>query len=175
MINLKKYTPDRFIAGPRWIELFIQTLLFTCVLVFQSYLGIDLLLGNNSFFFNTNSFDWGAVLFTWILFFCYKVGTTHTVTDSIVIDYNKDFITFSYWFIYFIKKEKTIFFNELSFNTIVDLLIFGGAKSIRVYQNNKYKIKLNPRNGWKKEQMDDILKEFLVITNGKMRKKRWQL
>lgn len=174
-MSIKKYKPSRIIGGPRWLELFIHSLLFICVLVFLSYLGVDLLLWNNIFFFKAKGFDWGMVLYLWILFYCYKVATTHTVVDCIVINYNKCTINFSYWLIYLIKKEKIIAFNELSFNTNDDLLLFGGSTSIRVFQNDIYKIKLNPRNGWEKEQIDEIFKEFLVISNGKLRNKKWQL
>jgi len=35
--------------------------------------------------------------------------------------------------------------------------------SIRIYQNEKFKIKLNSRNGWKDKQIDEITSEFLMI------------
>lgn len=174
-MKVREYKPSRIIGGPRWVELIIQALLFICVLVFFSYIGIDALLGSRSFFFKAKGFDWGMILYLWILFYCYKVATNHTAIDSIVINHNKRLITFSYCLFYFIRKEKKVNFNELSFRTSDDLLFFGASTSIRVFQNDKYKIKLNPRNGWVKEQVDEILKEFLVISNGKMRSKKWQL
>jgi hypothetical protein len=174
MMSIKQYHPNRFIGGPRWFELVIHGVLFNMIMVFQSYLGIDVLLGSNSFFFKADCFDWGVVIFTSLLFYFYKVATTHTVIDSILINDNLSTITFNYWLFYVIKKEEIILFSELSFYTNQDLIIFGGTKSLRIYKNNKYKIKLNQRNGWEKKHVDELINEFLVITNGKIRIGNWQ-
>jgi len=78
------------------------------------------------------------------------------------IDYEKRTVKVVYWLFYFNKKKITIGFEELTYKNRNDMPIMGGF-SLRIYQNEKYRIKLNSRNGWKNKQIDEITSEFLMI------------
>lgn len=168
---MKVYLPDKFWKLPRWLETLIQSFIFVSVLVIFCLLKLDELLWDMNVF-SSNVY---YVIFVQILmFYFYKVMSTHSAVDKLIIDGDIREITITYWWFYFIKKKKIIKFEEFSFWTNDDTLLFGSSKSIRIYQNNKYKIKLNARNSWKKEQIEEITNEFLLLTNGKKRiKPKW--
>lgn len=171
----KEYKPRLFIGGSRWIELVINFSALVCILVLISFLGIEKALGYKSFLFLPDRFNWIIIVYSWVFYYVYKIAETHTVVEKININYESERILINYWFFFIKRLEKEISFHDFSFRTNDDSLFFGNSTSIRVFERNKYRIKLNPRNGWKKEQMDEIIKDFLIITDGKTRTVKWHL
>jgi hypothetical protein len=101
----------------------------------------------------------------------YKFASTHTVVDKLEIFNNLKLIRIEYFIFHIFKRNIAIRFEDFSFYYRGDLLFFGASTGIRIYSNNKFKVKLNARNGWKNKQIEQIIKEFLIITDGKTRKK----
>lgn len=117
----------------------------------------------NTDFLNFTGSRYSSVLIILLMYYSFKVLGTHTAIDLLEIDYENKEIRFVYWLFYFYKKKLTISYEELSYKNRNDILILGGSLSLRIYQNEKYKIKLNRRNGWKDKQIDEITSEFLII------------
>ena len=161
------FYPNRFIPGPRYIELMVQTLLFLIVIWVISYMKIDSLLFSQSFIRHNQI---NSSLFTIILFFAYKFALTHTVVDKLEIYNDEKLIRIEYYLFNIVKRSIAIKYEDFSFFFREDLLHFGGSTGIRIFCKDKFKVKLNARNGWKKEQIQQILQEFLTITDGKTRK-----
>lgn len=134
-----------------------------------SHLAIDKLLLNNTLFDVNQVLSHISIYVSFFL--VYKLLSTHTAVDQIHINFQKNEILFDYWLFYVLRKEIRIAFTEFSFYTKEDPFLLGDANGIRVFYKNKYIIKLNARNGWKADQIDEILSVFLSITNGETRKK----
>jgi hypothetical protein len=109
------------------------------------------------------------IVFFWIL----KNMSTFTFVNSVQIDEEKKEIIVDYLLWNISKKKCIIPFEEFTFYTQKDLLFWGASKSIRIYKDGIYKIKLNARNNWKKEQIEELEDICLDITNNELRKKPW--
>lgn len=164
------YYPNRFIAGSRLIELLTQTLIFLAATWAWSLLKFDLL------FFGSSLTESNPLLFSItgaISFIVYKFLSTHTVVDKLEICCKEELIKIEYYLFHTINQKIAVKYEDLSFYYRDDLLHFGGSTGIRVFDKNKFKVKLNAKNSWKKEQIEQIIQEFLNITNGKTRKKSY--
>jgi hypothetical protein len=170
-MELKEFSPKKAINLPRWLETMVQCILFTFLAFVFSFFRLDLLIGKNSIFFFSNRFHWEMILFHLVLYYIYKIISTFTAVDKVVIDNSKQEVRIDYWLFYIIKKKKTIKFSEFSFLVKHDFYLT--YKAIKIYQNNKYKIKLNAGNSWKKEQVEEIINAFLEITEDKERESSW--
>ena len=105
-------------------------------------------------------------------FYVYKLMVNHTVTNKVVIDYSERTFTVYYSFLYFIPKRRKMLFDDISFWIhYFQSFNFGNAIAVFIYENDKFRLKINARNGWKKKQVEKIIEELLVITDGKMRRK----
>jgi hypothetical protein len=162
------FYPDRLIPGPRYIELMIQSTLFLIVIWVISFTKIDSILFSQSFI-GENKIN--SSLFTIILFLTYKFALTYTVVDKLVICKDEKLIRIEYFLFHIAKRSIAIKFEDFSFFFRDDLLHFGGSTGIRIFNKDKFKVKLNAKNGWKKEQIEKIIQEFLIITDGKTRKR----
>jgi hypothetical protein len=159
---MKKFIPSPKINVPRWLETIIQCCLFLAIISFVHYFGLDKIIMDTDLFNYTRS-KVLSILITLLLYYFYKVLGTHTAVDLIEIDFENKNVIFVYWLFYFKKKTLKIKFEELSYKRRNDITILGGSLSVRIYQNGKFKIKLNSRNGWKDKQIDEIIAEFLLI------------
>jgi hypothetical protein len=162
------FSPNRFIPGPRPVELIIQSILFLVVIWVVSSINIDIVLFGQSFIGKSPI---SSSIFTLILFMLYKLASTTTAVDKLEICNNERLIKIEYFLFHVFKRNVAIKFEDFLFYYREDLLFFGASTGIRIYSKNKFKVKLNARNGWKKEQIEQIIQEFLIITDGKTRKK----
>ncbi len=164
------YYPNRFIAGSRLIELITQTLIFLAATWAWSLLKFDLM------FFGSSLAESNPLLYSItgaISFIVYKFLSTHTVVDKLELCNEEKLIKIEYYLFHTMKQKIAIKHEDFSFYYRDDLLHFGGSIGIRIFSNNKFKVKLNAKNGWKKEQIEQIIQEFLKITNGQTRKKSY--
>jgi hypothetical protein len=171
----KVYKPKMYIPAP--LEFIIQ--LFVWVIVslpiiylmdyhIYEYHSIDFI-SFLKFIFGTRFY---TILLLLVLFCTYKICNTFSAVSMLVIDYENHSIKISYWFLWFLKKNINIKFDELSFFVREGVFILSGyAIGIHIYKSNNYCIKFVTKNGWKEYQIDEIVKNFLQITNSKMRKK----
>jgi len=159
---MKKFNPKPKINVPRWLETIIQCCLFIIVIYLVHYLGLDKIIKNIDLFNFTRS-KISSILIILLVYYSYKVLGTHTAVDLIEFDYENKNVIFVYWLFYFYKKTLKIKFEELSYKNRNDITILGGSLSIRIYQNEKFKIKLNSRNGWKDKQIDEVTSELFTI------------
>jgi len=146
---------------PRYVEIFFESFLYPFVL-------------SCLYYFPDGIWYFASVLYTLLgfsMFVLYKNFVTFSPVNIVQIDYEKEEIFFEYWLFYLIHKKRTIKFDELSLIIRDDVLLFGLSTSIRIFQNDKYKIKLNPRFGWKETQVEEMLSIFLTITKNEVRKK----
>lgn len=105
------------------------------------------------------------------IFCLYKICNTFTAVSKLVIDYENRIIKIYCWLLWFFKINVTIKFDELSFFVREGVFILSGlAIGVHIYKNNDYIVKLVTKNGWKKNQIDEIVKDLLQITDYKMRK-----
>ncbi|RLD37267.1 MAG: hypothetical protein DRI74_07185 [Bacteroidetes bacterium] len=125
-------------------------------------LRIDLFFKGGDIFNIANS-KFLTVLFYLIIYFLYKVLGTHTAVDFIEFNYDENTIIFDYWLFYFYRKRLAIKFSDFSYKTGYDISIVGGSFFIKIIQNNKFKIKVNKRNGWKKKQIKEIYYRLKLI------------
>jgi hypothetical protein len=162
------FYPNRFVPGPRYIELIIQALLFLAAIWVISYTKIDSIFFSQSFI-GKNQLN--SSLFTIILFLAYKFALTHTVVDKLEICSEEKLIKIEYYLFHTFKRKIAIKYADISFFYREDSLHFGGSVGIRIFNKNKFKVKLNSKNGWKNTQIENIIQEFMIITDGKTRKK----
>lgn len=158
----KNYKPLPLINLPRWLETIIQGGGFLTSLYLIHLLKLDLLFKGGDIFNIANS-KLLTVIFYLSIFFIIKVLGTFTAVDFIEIDYEENNIIFDYWLFYFNRKRLTIKFSDFSYKTGYDISIIGGSFYLKIYQKNKLKIKLNKRNGWKKDQIDDVYSRLKSI------------
>lgn len=156
---MKEYYPSSLLKVPRWTETVLQCGIFVLVALVLHKTHLDSIVFNVVIFTN----DIRTVMFIFFVFYVYKVLGTHTAVDHVKIDYQLQEITFNYWLFYFIKKTVRIRFPELSIKNRNDILLLGGSEGLYIYQNGRLKIKLNTRNGWKKEQMKQLSIELKSI------------
>jgi hypothetical protein len=156
---MKEYRPDFLKSLPRWFFAFIQFIIFLFALFVVDLLKLD------SYLFNTPIvLDVWWILFFSILFWTYKLLGTFTAIDNVIIDFENGVVTIKYWKYYIFRRILEIKFSELSYkNKYNTLLYFGGSLAILIYKNTKLKIKLNRSNGWKDKQVDEIIKDLLLI------------
>jgi hypothetical protein len=159
---MKKFEPKPLIHAPRWLETLIQCCIFGIVIIIVHYLGLDRVIKGTDLLLYTKS-RYLSIFILILIYYVYKVLGTHTAVDLIIIDFENKKVVFEYWLFYFCKRTLTIEFKELRYKLKNDITILGGSLSIRIFQNNNFKIKLNRRNGWKDKQIDEIASEFLTI------------
>jgi hypothetical protein len=156
---MKEYRPDFLKSIPRWSLAFIQYFLFLFALFIVDLLKLDTYLFNNPIVLDV----WWILFFS-LMFWTYKLLGTYTAIDNVNIDFENGVLIIKYWKYYVIRKVLEIKFSELSFkNKYNSLLYFGGSLAILIYKNDKLKIKLNRRNGWKDKQVAEIIKDLLLI------------
>ena len=100
---------------------------------------------------------------SFLVFLLYKILGTHTAVDLIVINEEKKQLEFSYWLFYFYKTSIAISFEDLGYKNRNDILIFGGSMGLYFFKNEKLKIKINRRNGWKDRQIDLLIEQLIAI------------
>jgi glutamyl/glutaminyl-tRNA synthetase len=164
------FYPIRFLAGLRLIELLTQTLIFLAAIWAWSLLKFDLM------FFGSSLAESNPLLYSItgaFSFIVYKFLSTHTVVDKLELCNDEKLIKIEYNLFHTIKRKIEIKHEDFSFFYRKDSLHFGGSVGIRIFNKNKFKVKLNAKNGWKKEKIEQIIQEFLNITNGKTRKKSY--
>jgi hypothetical protein len=162
------YQPTRFIVGSRIKELLAQTLIFLAAIWAWSLLKFDLM------FFGSSLTESNPLLFSItgaISFIVYKFLSTRTVVDKLELCNDEKLIRIEYFLFHTFKRNIAIKYEDFSFYYRDDLLHFGGSTGIRIFCKNKFKVKLNAKNSWKKEQIEQIIQEFLIITDGKTRKR----
>lgn len=158
---MKWFKANPIINVPRWLETIIHFILFLLFLLVVHYTGIGKGIEISDILNFTGS-GYSSILLAFLVFFIFKLIGNNSAIDSLEIDYENKKVKVVYWLFYFYKKKLTIGFEELSYKNRNDMPIMGGF-SLRLYQNEKYKIKLNSRNGWKNKQIDEITSEFLMI------------
>lgn len=158
---MKRFKANPIINLPRWLETIIHCILFLLFLLIAKYIGLDARFEKMDILNFTGS-SYSSVLLIFLVFYSYKLLGNSSAIDSMEIDNENKNITVVYWQFYVFKRKLTIEFEELSYKNKNDMPIMGGF-SLRLYQNEKYKIKLNSRNGWKNKQIDEITSEFLMI------------
>lgn len=151
---MKEYFPTPLVKIPRWLETILQFFLFLIMVVVFHKLGLRGLSDE------VNNIDY---LVSFVLFSLYKLLGTFTAVDLIQIDYSSKQISFDYWFLYFIKKQTLIKFEDLDFKCRNDNILLGGSYGLYIYNNKKLKIKLNRMNGWKDQQINSLIVDLLSI------------
>lgn len=157
---MKEFYPSRLLKYPRWIETVLQCSTFVLIIMVLHISNLDSIIFNVTLF----TADSGTVIFIFFMFYAYKILGTHTAVDYVKIDYQLQEVTFTYWLFYFLKKTVKIRFTELSIKNKNVILLLGGAEGLYVYQNERLKIKLNKRNGWKKDQIEQMSDAFKNIS-----------
>ena len=158
---MKKFKANPIINVPRWLETITHCILFLLFLLIAKYIGLDARIEKMDILIFTGS-NYSSVLLIFFVFYSFKLLGNSSAIDSLEIDNENKNITVVYWPFYVFKRKLTIEFEELSYQNRNEMPIVGGF-SLRIYQNEKYKIKLNSRNGWKNKQIDEITSEFLMI------------
>ncbi len=154
---------------PRGVEIFMRMLFFVAILFFIDFIGL-LREPGIDYKDKKKLFLLGFMLAT--TFYVYKLMVNRTVTDKVIINYSERTVTVYYSYLYFIGKKRVIRFDDLSFWIhYAQILLFGDGIAIFIYERDKSPLKITARNGWKKKQVEEIIKELLVITDGKMRRK----
>ncbi len=167
----KKYINSRLLKIPRLLELFIHTAFFISILAVLEFLHINDIVFDTSFNINSTF----SVVFMSFSFIIYRILTSHTIVEEFIIDYERKEIEFAYVLLFIIKKKLIIPFKEFSFYSTLDIILAGGALSLRIYKGNQMKIKMNHRYGWTRKQIYCINNDFLKITDGHVRKEdNWQ-
>lgn len=158
---MKKFKANPIINAPRWLETIIHCILFLLILFIAKYIGLDTDIEKMDILNFTGS-RYSSVLLIFLVFYSYKLLANSSAIDSLEIDHENKNVKVVYWQFYVLKRKLTIGFEELSYKNRNDMPIIGGF-SLRIYQNEKYRYKLNSRNGWKNIQIDEITSEFLMI------------
>jgi len=147
----KKYKPEPWIPFSRPIEMIIQFPFFFLIILAGDWIK------------DVERFSLVSdLLIALTLFLAYKFLGTFSSVDLITFDFENKKISIIYWFLNFFKKEITIDFENLTFKNKHNITIIGDY-SIYFYENENLKIKLNERNGWKGEQLDEILEDLKSI------------
>jgi hypothetical protein len=151
---MKEYCPAPLIKMPRWLETIVQFFLFLIMVVVFHKLGL------RGLSHEVNNIDY---IVSFVLFSLYKLLGTFTAVDLVQIDYSKKQICFKHWFLYFIKKQTLIKFEDLDFKCRNDIILLGGSYGLYIYKNKKLRIKLNRMNGWKDQQINSLIEDLLSI------------
>ena len=168
MKEIRVFEPAFKFPFPRGLEIVLRMLFFIAILFFIDYIG--LLREPGIDYKNKNKLILLCIMLA-TTFYIYKLLVNRTVTNKVVINYLERTFTVYYSFFYFIRKKKAIHFDDLSFWIhYAQILLFGDGIAIFIYDRNKSPLKINARNGWNKKQVEEIIKELLVITDGKMRR-----
>ncbi len=165
----KLFEPSFKFPFPRGVEILMRIFFVVAVMFIIDYVG---LLREPSM----NYSDTKRLLFVWgmlaLWFYAYKLMVNPTVTNKVVIDYAARTFTVNYSLFYFISQKKKISFDDISFWIHhAQILLFGNGIAVFIYETDKFRLKINARNGWKKEQVYEIIDELNKITEGKMRRK----
>ncbi|TVQ95208.1 MAG: hypothetical protein EA393_00005 [Bacteroidetes bacterium] len=168
MKEIRVFEPALKFPFPRGLEIVMRMLFFVAILFFIDYIGL----------LREPGIDYKDIKKLLLLgfmlattFYIYKLMVNRTVTNKVIINYSERTFTVHYSFFYFISKKRKIHFEDISF--WIDYLqttYFGNAIAAFIYENDKFRLKINARNGWKKKQVEEIIEELLVITDGKMRR-----
>lgn len=158
---MKKFKANPIINVPRWLETIIHCILFLLFLLIVKYIGLDTRIEKMDILNFTGS-RYSSILLIFLVFYSYKLIGNNNAIDSLEIDYENKTVNVDYWQFYFFKRKLTIGFEELSYKNRNEMFIMGGF-SLRIYQNDKFRIKFNSRNGWKNKQIDEITTELLMI------------
>jgi len=168
MKEIRVFEPALKFPFPRGVEIVMRMFFIVMVMFFLIYIG---LIKSSLNFTNPTQLFIRAVFLSFV-FYCYKLMVNHTVTNKVIIDYSERTFTVYYSFFYFIPKRRKMFFDDISFWIhYFQSFNFGNAIAAFIYENDKFRLKINARNGWKKKQVEEIIEELLVITDGKMRRK----
>jgi len=160
----KVFKAEPLINLPRWLETIIQCFVFLTIVYLIHLLRLDVFFKGGEIFNIANSKFW-TILFYLLICYFYKVIGTCTAIDLIEFNYEENTISFEYWLFYFYKKRLVLNLSDLSFKTGYDISIVGGSFFIKIYQNYKFKIKVNKRNGWKKKQIKEIYSNLKLLKN----------
>lgn len=153
METIRNFRPDRYFGFPTWLSLILQMIIvsafITAILFGKEY-------GENQM--QTISFY--KLGFSFILvclfFYLYKVLSTFSPVDEVTFDFDKKTVRITVWYFYVVKRTVVIDYQKLSYIHVMDAVLSGASKSIRLYDNGKIKVKLNSRNGWSKNQIEEI-------------------
>jgi hypothetical protein len=148
---MKEYKPESWIPFPPYMKMIIQYPIFFLLLIIGEWIK------------RTELYSLPMeLLLALIMLLTYKFLGTFSAVDLIIIDTEHKRISFTYWFLYCVKKKISIDFESLKYKNKHNILIAGGY-SIYFYENKNLKIKLNSSNGWKGEQLDEIIEDLLKI------------
>ena len=173
-MNKKVHEPKVKIYVPAPLEFVFQLIMWLMISLFSIYL-MDYhiykyySIGLFPFFKHILEVKFYMIALLIFSFCTYKICNTFSAVSKLVIDYENRVVKISYWLFWFLKKNTTLKFDELSFHVREGVFILSGyAIGIHIYKNNRYCIKFVTKNGWKKHQIDEIVKDLLQITNYKM-------
>lgn len=167
--NIRVFEPALKFSFPRGMEIVTRMLIFVAIIFFIDYIG---LLKEPQINYSDKKQLIKLALMLAIAFYVYKLMVNHTVTNKAVVDFNKKTFTVYYSYFYFIPIRRKMHFEDISFWIhYAQSFYFGNAIAAFIYEKNKFRLKINARNGWKKKQVEEIIEELLVITDGKMRRK----
>jgi hypothetical protein len=169
MKDIRVFEPALKFPLPRGMEIVIRMLIFVTIIFFIDYIG---LLKEPRINYSDKNQLIKLALMLATAFYVYKLMVNRTVTNKVVIDFFEKTFTVYYSYFYFIPIKSKIRFDDVSF--CIDYrqtVYFGNAIAAFIYEKNKFRLKINARNGWKKKQVEEIIEELLVITDGKMRRK----
>ncbi|HBG70622.1 MAG: hypothetical protein A2W93_09635 [Bacteroidetes bacterium GWF2_43_63] len=158
---MKEYSPKRRFNLPLWIRVIIQAALFASFIVFLHLLKVDELMGRGVSFKS----NWLLWILAILGYYIYKIQVNSTPVSYLKFDYEHKELLITFRFLYLIKKRIIFKFGSFTYRVRKDGLFFGASESIRLYQNNRLKVKLNPKNGWTKGQIEEIIAEVKQIGN----------
>lgn len=151
---MKKIVPEMKIM-PFWIYFLLQCILFS-IIVYTYFVIKD----NNMQYDKLTI----VIIYIWAFLSCAikKMLSTYTPVDTIKLDTQNHQITITYYAFFISKRQLSISFDELTYKISNDSMLFGLATSIRFYIPNqkKYKVKLNHRNGWTRNQIKEVIAEL---------------
>lgn len=157
-IALKEYVSKRSLTIPHWFEIIVKSLIFSMIMLFLIFIKIG-----NEFLLSSIFIIYSCIFF--IAYYLYKLSVTPTAVDKIVFDFINKLIIINYCFLYFKKEIVYISFDDLSFYTKIDDRISGNTLGLRIFENKKFKIKINAHNGWKKDQIAEIIADIEKVGN----------
>ena len=170
MGEIKTITPNIKYRGPRWVELLVRAIIFVLIAHLISFMGIS---GKSDHIYQDETKFIIATLIFLLLYYIYKLFINHMVTNRVVIDNNNKILSVHYSLGYLFERIKRIDFNEFSFwINEHEIFIMGNSVGLYIYENNKFVLRINSRNGWSKKQIYELRDKFLEISNGKMIKKK---
>lgn len=95
-----------------------------------------------------------------ISFIVYKFLSTHTVVDKLELCNEEKLIKIEYYLFHTMKQKIAIKHEDFSFYYRDDLLHFGGSIGIRIFSNNKFKVKLNAKTVGRKNKLNRLFRNF---------------